>query len=98
MIIWLGVMSVLMFASLLVGSGKIAAIGLFLWITTVFVTLFRITGFSISQFSAALFQKSSESYDNKQYGKAGVYAVTIPLMIMGLVVVVLQLGVLFFAE
>lgn len=91
------VTSVLMFISLFFGN-QLAATGLtvfFLNVIWIMYLQFSGTGFTLSKFAEAVNDRVEESHNNKEYGKAGVYAAVIPLMVLGVLVIVLNLIALF---
>lgn len=89
--------SVLMFISLFFGD-RIAATGLtvfFLNVLWIMYLLLSGTGFTFSKFASVVNERVEESHNNREYGKACVYATAIPLMILGIVMIVLNLVVMF---
>lgn len=96
-VIPLGVSSLLMFASLFFGS-KICAIGLLQYFLVVSWTMNKVlfNRFTIADFYNTVIKKSEESFKNKSYAMSGIYFVTIPMIIIGIVVIVLNIFVLFF--
>lgn len=87
-----------MFCSLFVGNGKIAGIGLTLWIITVFWNMHLILSSNNMNFGTIILEidkKYETSKNNKKRGEQLLYGLTIPMMGIGLIMVILILIVFF---
>lgn len=91
------VASFLLFFSIILGP-KIMGVGLILWFCTLTYTMQKLLfkNYSVKQFLTDLNKRTSDLFRDKKYFESSIYALTTPLLIIGIAVLLMIIIMLFF--